>query len=266
MTGIRSAIMTVFVRGTPPEACGLIGRYLALPDLPAELRAVIDRLAGNESMEPFWKQLPPRLQGRAEDIIAWTVSAFIEAISLQPPAKVRQKERDDFLQAHAPITDPSLLVKYKVIVRKGYPLTYSMLAEQASMLSESLDELSSMGRQHWTEAWTGDPVLCFDKLRSIVKDIAGCCDRLDADARQLRAAKNLPQPPRKRGAHTAQHVYFSRILKALPDGIRATLSRCCGDLGTGRVRPARGGGRKHSSQTLTLATGTLSRKSGATFL
>jgi hypothetical protein len=48
----------------------------------------------------------------------------------------------------------------------------------------------------------------------IISDIAACCDRLDADARQIRATQNLPEPPRKRGGRTAQHVYFSRILKA----------------------------------------------------
>jgi hypothetical protein len=213
--GHRAAIMTVvFAPGTPAEARGLIGIYLAVSDLPAELRVAIERLAGNESMEPFWRQLPTRLRDRSEDIIAWTISAYIEAISLQPPLKVLQKERDDFLEANSPITDPTVLAKYKTIVRKRIPLTYGMLTEQARMLSDSLNEISSVGRQHWAEAWPGNPELTFEKLRSIVDEIAACCDRLDTDARQFRATQRLPEPPRKRGGHTAQHVHFSRILKA----------------------------------------------------
>jgi hypothetical protein len=232
-------MIVIFAPGTPTEVRGLIGGFLAVPDLPAELRAAVERLACNESMEPFWTQLPTRLQDRAEDIIVWAVSAYIEATSLQPPAEVYQKERDDFLKAHAltPITDPTLLAKYEAIVRKRYPLTYGMLAEQARMLSGSLDEISSMGR-HRVEAWRGDPALTFDKLRSITEDIAACCDRLDADARQLRATQDLPQPPRKRGSHSGQHVYFSRILKArfrgefgqLYPGVVATLEQVAFDL------------------------------------
>jgi hypothetical protein len=231
--------MTVaFAQGTPAQARGLIGNYLAVPDLPADLRAAIERLAGNESMEPFWRQLPRQLHGNAEDIIAWVISAYIEATSLQPPLKVYQKERDDLLKAHAPITDPTLLKEFKAIVRKRYPLTYSMLAEQARMLSESLDEVPSMGRQHWAESWPGDQEMTFDKLRSIVEDIATCCDRLDADARQMRAIQNLPKAPRKRGGHTAQNVYFCRILKQrfrtefgkVYPGIVATLEQVAFDL------------------------------------
>jgi hypothetical protein len=228
-----------FAPGTPADARGLIGGYLAIPDLPAELRAAIERLAGNESMEPFWRQLPERLQGRAEDIIAWAISAYIEATALQPPLKVHQKERDDFLRAHAPIADPALLVEYKAIIRKAYPLTYDRIAEQARFLRESLDEISNMACQHyWAEAWAGDRELTFDKLRSIVEDIAACCDRLNAAARQYRATQNLSEPPRKRGGHTAQHVYFDRILKArfraefgqLYPGVVATLEQIAFDL------------------------------------
>jgi hypothetical protein len=201
----------VFAPGTPAEVRGLIDIYLAVPDLLAELRAAIERLAGNESMEPFWKQLPTRLQGRAKDIIAWAVEAYIEAIFLRPPLKVLQKERDDFLRAHSsPITDPTLLAKYNTIVRKRFPLTYGMLTEQARMLSDSLNEISSVGRRHWAEAWPGNPELTFEKLRSIVDEIAACCDRLDTDARRFRST----EPPRKRGGHTVRHVHFSRVLKA----------------------------------------------------
>jgi hypothetical protein len=203
-----------FAPGTPAEARGQITDYLVTPDLPAELRAAIERLAGNETMEPFWKQLPAPLHARAADIIYWAVSAYAEATSLSPPRAVLQKEIDAFLQVHAPITDPEIMAEYKAIIRKSYPLTYAMLAEQARMLVESFDEISSAGRQHWAEAWPGDPALTLDKLRSIVDDIADCCDRLDANARQFRATQDLPAAPRKRGAHTAQHVYFSRILKA----------------------------------------------------
>jgi len=228
----------VFAPGTPAEARSLMMGCLATPDLPAELRAAIERLAGNETMQPFWKQLPASLHTRAADIIYWAVSAYIEATSLEPPRAVIQKEIDAFLRIHAPISDPEITAQYKMKVRRLYPLTYDMLAEQARILSEMLDEIPSARRRYWAKAWPGDPEYGFDKLRLIVGDIAACCDRLDADARQIRLNQHLPDPPRKRGAHTAQHVYFDRILKTrfreefgqLYPGVVATLEQVAFDL------------------------------------
>jgi hypothetical protein len=193
----------------------MVEGYLAIPDLPAKFRAVIERLAGNESMETFWRDLPARIQGREQDVIAWAAEAYTEATSLQPPPKVQQKKINEFLQVHAPITDPALLAEYKDLVNKAWPpLTYGMIAYQARWLGESLDEIRSVGRQQWAAAWPGDPKLSFDRLRSILDAIAACCDCLDADAQEIRTTKNLPEPPRKRGGHTAQQVYFDIILKA----------------------------------------------------
>jgi hypothetical protein len=68
----------VFVPGTPPEVRQLIELNLAIPDLLAELRSINERLASNESMEPFWHQLPARLQGCGIDIVGFTIEAYIE--------------------------------------------------------------------------------------------------------------------------------------------------------------------------------------------
>jgi hypothetical protein len=203
-----------FASGTPPEIRKLIGDYLAVPDLPAELRAGIERLGGNEAMEPFWRQLPKRLQRRETDIILWAIEAYYEAISLSPPREYLQKEIDEFSQSHASTSDPALLAQYQSLVdRASPPLTYSGIAYIARWRHESLGEIWSIGRQQWAEAWPGHPELSFDKLRSIVEDIAVCCDRLDADAQALYATKHLPEPPRKLGGRSVQRVYFDRILK-----------------------------------------------------
>jgi hypothetical protein len=166
-------------------------------------------------MEPFWTQLPPALQGKETDIILFAIEAYFEALSLQPPREIQQKKINEFLQAHRPpITDPALLAEYKAMVREaGPPLTYGMIAYKARWLGESLKEIWSIGRQQWAKAWPGDRELSFDKIRSIVEDIAVCCDRLDTAAQELHATKQLPKPPRKLGAHSAQQVYFDRILK-----------------------------------------------------
>jgi hypothetical protein len=213
--GLRLAIMTVaFAPGTPLEVREMIGRYLAVPDLSAELRAAIVRLASSESMELLWRQLPASLQGKEEGIIAWSAVAYVEATSLPPPYEVYRKERDEFLRAHAPFTDPTLYEKYKAINRKFSPLTYSSIAVHAHMLREYLGELTSIARQHWAKAWPGDRELTFDRLRSVIQDIESCCERLDAETRQFQATLNLPKPPRKLGGHTAPRVYFDRVLKA----------------------------------------------------
>lgn len=229
----------VFAPGTPLGVRWLIKGYLAIPDLPAKFRAVIERLADNESMEIFWRDLPAQLQGREQDIIAWAIEAHTEATSLQPPPKVQQQKINEFLKVHAPITDATLLAEYKDLVKKAWPpLTYGMVAYQARWLGESLDKLASVGRQQWAEAWRGDTELSFDRLRSILDAIATCCDRLDADAQEIWASKNLPEPPRKRGGRTAPQVYFDRILKArfraglghVYPGVVATLDQVAFDL------------------------------------
>lgn len=46
----------LFVPGTPAEVQELIHKLLAINDLSIELRAAVERLAGNEAMEPFWRQ------------------------------------------------------------------------------------------------------------------------------------------------------------------------------------------------------------------
>jgi hypothetical protein len=170
-------------------------------------------LAVTRACSRFWKQLPERLQSKAADIIFWAIEAYVEATALQPPRAVQLQERDEFLRAHAPITDPKLLTEYKTLVAKSYPLTYAMIAELARMLVECLDEISTTGRQHWAEAWAGDPGLGFDMVRSVVEHIAACCNHLDADVCQFQAARAFPPPPRKRGGQSARRVYFDRILK-----------------------------------------------------
>jgi hypothetical protein len=206
---------TDFAPGTPPDVRELIDQYLAVPELPADLRAGIRRLAGNESMEPLWTQLHRGLQGKEADIILFAIEAYYEALSLQPPRKVQQKKIDDFLRAHhSPITDPALRAEYDAMVRKAsHPLTYGMIAFIARWLGETLDEIWGSGRQRWAEVWPGDPALSFDKIRSIVEGIAACCDRLDLEAQEMAATKHLPNPPRKKGGHSAQRVHFDRILK-----------------------------------------------------
>lgn len=205
----------LFAAGTPADVRRDMGNWLSNRDLHAEVRSVIERLAGNEAMEPFWKQLPDRLHSRAADIIYWAILAYIESTSLQTPLVQRFRGCDEFLQTHSPpITDPALLKEYKALVYKAIPTTYAMITERARSLLEDLDQFGAVGRRHWAEVWPCDPKLDFDKVRTIIGDIAACCDRLDADALQFRHDQSLPPPPRKLGSHTAQHVYFDRILKA----------------------------------------------------
>ena len=137
----------------------------------------------------------------------------MEAGLLPPPRDTVQKQIDEFLQANAPITDPALLAKYQAMIRKINPTTYGMVAGQARMLRQSLDEFPSLARQHWAEAWQGDKELSFEKVCSILDDVIACFDRLDAEALETFRIQAFPEPPRKRGARTAQRVYFDRILK-----------------------------------------------------
>jgi hypothetical protein len=164
---------------------------------------------------------------------------------LPPPLKVRRKAINEFLYAHAPITDPALLAEYNSLLDKAYPISYGEVAAQARWMRESLDKISRFVRSDWTKAWRGDPNLTLDKLLLIIDDIAACFDLLEeqaqhiqADERQFRASLDLPAPPRKRGGRTAQRVYFSRILKArfrrefglLYPGVLATLEQVAFDL------------------------------------
>src|SRR5262249_24273914 len=152
--------------------------YLDIHDLPVDVRAAVERLAGNETMEPFWKQLPAQLEGRAGEIISWTTHAYIEAISLLPPRVAQRQLIDKFLTDHGPTTDPILSRKFGCLLEKFYPTTYGMIAEYARLLEQGLNIIPSVGYEHWAEAWPGNPELTLDQLCSLVASIAACCDRL----------------------------------------------------------------------------------------
>lgn len=185
---------TLFVPGTPLEVRQLIGDWLAQSDLDAEWRGAIERLARDDSMEPFWRELPARLRDRAVDVIRWATMAYSVATSQRPPLAQRLR---------AARNDPKVLENL-------YPLTYPMIAVAARILRQYLDRVSPA---EWAEEWPGDTDLTLEKQRLIIDDIAACSDRLEKKSQRVLATLDLPRPPRKLGGRTAQRVYFSRILK-----------------------------------------------------
>ena len=151
-------------------------------------------------MEPFWKELPARLQGRAR-CHRGGAEAYTEATSLQPPPKVQQKKISEFLQVHAPITDPALLAEYERLVDRAWPpLTYGTIAYQACWLGESLDEIGRIGRQQWAEAWPGDTELSTrsrsTKMRACPMASGVCGTVLKRGPLALIGAFQMPQPAR----------------------------------------------------------------------
>jgi hypothetical protein len=205
--------MATFASHTPAAVRRLIEEYLAVPQLNPRLRAAIERLAGNEEMEDLWNtQVPPQLCGRETEIITQAIDAFRESISLRPPIKNWMRDYVEFRRANPdPITDPVDLAAYKE--RFVTPLDCAMLAGRARFLLEGMNEIPSPIRAVWSEIRPADPAMTFDRVISTIEAIAVCCDHLHEAAGARRAALQLPDPPRKRGAKTAPQVYFDRIMK-----------------------------------------------------
>jgi hypothetical protein len=209
----QRASMANFASHTPEAVRRLIEEHLAIPQLAPRLRAAIERLAGNEEMENLWNtQVPPQLCGREPAIIEWAIGAYRLATSVRPPIKNWLRDYAEFRRSHPdPITNPVDLAAYKE--RFVTPPDYAMLAGRARFLLEGMNEIPSRTRAVWGEIWPGDPAMTFDGVTSTIEAIAVCCDHLGEVAADMRAALQLPDPPRKRGARTAPRVFFDRIMK-----------------------------------------------------
>jgi len=203
--------VTAFASSTPAAVRDVIENFLAnLIDPSSRLHIAVGRLAANEEMESLWRKLPRNLSGREAEIIMQTIIAYERAASLRPPHEKQMKLMIEFLEKHAPITDPVIMAEYKQ--RFVTPLTYSSIAVTARLLLDDLAQLSNYARANWRDVWPGDPDIAFDNLLGIVDAIAVCCDRLNSEARLIEAAMKFPEPPRKRGSATAQRVYFTQIM------------------------------------------------------
>src|SRR5271166_603583 len=104
--------VTAFASSTPAAVRDVIENFLAnLIDPSSRLHIAVGRLAANEEMESLWRKLPRNLSGREAEIIMQTIIAYERAASLRPPHEKQMKLMIEFLEKHAPITDPVIMAE-----------------------------------------------------------------------------------------------------------------------------------------------------------
>jgi hypothetical protein len=144
----------------------------------------------------LWRsKIPVEPAGMELDILTKAQIAYWNAINLRPPIPRSKAAFAEYLKTH-----------------KIVPLSFAIIATEAEISHEDLQKIPSTTRARWPEmSPTG---MTFDAAVEAIKDIAETCGRLDAEARELEAALQLPKPPRRRGASKAQRTFFGRIMSS----------------------------------------------------
>jgi hypothetical protein len=160
--------------------------------------ALLERLATHDAMRTVWPKLT---SVDASEVVNVILRAEEVASGIRPPLPRTTKARAAYLQE---LGDTQL-----------FPSPPGGVAVHVEQAARIIRDHEVTARLLWSDLWSGERDITFDRLLSILNEAMEFYRRLDA-AYQIAAAEAdpLPPPPRKRGSKTARQTYFCLILSA----------------------------------------------------